>query len=70
MHALGLLELLVDLEQLRVVALAAAEARARSWRISASRSRVDRQPTIFIGSISQSAFGGSIPFTIGTFAVL
>ena len=44
----------------------AARWRRISWRRTASIVR----PTILVGSTSKSAEGGSIPFTIGTFAVL
>jgi hypothetical protein len=44
--------------------------RTRSSRISESRSGSIVSPTIFARSISKSAFGGSTPYTIGTFAAL
>ena len=42
----------------------------RSDRISASRVASIVRPTIFAGSIVNRSGGGSIPCTIGTFAVL
>jgi hypothetical protein len=44
--------------------------RARACRISESRLASIVSPTIFERSISNNCFGGSIPRTIGMFAVL
>ena len=67
----GLLELLVDLHQLRVLAVARAPiVRTRARRISISRFGSIVRPTIFLWSISKSSFGGAIPLTTGTFAAL
>ena len=69
---LGLVELLVDLGQLGVLAVAAGApiARTRARRISARRFGSIVRPTIFDWSTAKSSFGGAIPFTTGTFAAL
>ena len=67
---LGVLELLVDVGELRVLRLAAAHVRdALDPDLGEGLGSIVR-PTTRPGSTSQSSFGGSIPLTIGTFAVL
>ena len=65
----GFRELLVDRDEPAYCCRAACMSRARSRRISASRSGSIVKPTTFAGSMLKSSSGGAMPFTIGTFAV-